>query len=100
MNIVDIGRGNAGRGLAAPWRTAGHELTVVGRRGGDACDADVAGDGARDITEELITDAGYDPVPPDGLDKARAVEDLAWLLAAAVNDGAPVFYRFANPGEL
>ena len=57
MNIVDIGRGNAGRGLAAPWRTAGHELTVVGRRGGDACDADVAGDGARDITEELITDA-------------------------------------------
>jgi len=41
MNIVDIGRGNAGRGLAAPWRKAGHELTAVGRRGGDAGDAGV-----------------------------------------------------------
>jgi len=51
------------------------------------------------ITEELITDAGYDPVPLGGLDKARAVEDLAWLLVAAI-DGAPVFYRFAVPGEL
>jgi predicted dinucleotide-binding enzyme len=52
------------------------------------------------ITEELITDAGYDPVPLGGLDKARAVEDLAWLLVAAMKDGAPVFYRFAVPGEL
>ena len=51
------------------------------------------------ITEELITDAGYDPVPLGGLDKARAVEDLAWLLVAAMKDGAPDFYRFAVPGE-
>jgi 8-hydroxy-5-deazaflavin:NADPH oxidoreductase len=36
-------------------------------------------DGARQITEQLITDAGYDPVPLGGLDKARAVEDLSWL---------------------
>ena len=34
--------------------------------------------GARQITEQLITDAGYNPVPPGGLDKARAVEDLSW----------------------
>jgi 8-hydroxy-5-deazaflavin:NADPH oxidoreductase len=60
----------------------------------------VAEDGARDITEQLITDAGYDPVPLGGLDKARAVEDLTWLLAAAMKDGMPVFYRFAIPGEL
>ena len=59
----------------------------------------VAEDGARDITEQLITDAGYDPVPLGGLDKARAVEDLTWLLVAAMNNGAPVFYRFAVPGE-
>jgi predicted dinucleotide-binding enzyme len=57
MNIVVIGRRNVGRGLAAPWRTAGHEVTAIGRPGGDASDADVAEDGARDITEELITDA-------------------------------------------
>jgi predicted dinucleotide-binding enzyme len=60
----------------------------------------VTGDGARDITEELITDAGYNPVPFGGLDKARAVEDLARVLIAAMKDGAPVFYRFAVPGEL
>jgi hypothetical protein len=58
----------------------------------------VAEDGARDITGQLSTDSGYDPVPLAGLDKARAVEDLAWLLA--VNDGVPVFYRLAVPGEL
>jgi hypothetical protein len=34
-----------------------------------------------------------------GLDKARAVEDLAWVLVAAMNDGVPVLYRFAVPGE-
>ena len=60
----------------------------------------VAGDGGRDVTEELITDAGYDPVPLGGLDKTRAVEDLAWVLIAAMKDGAPVFCRFAVPGEL
>ena len=51
------------------------------------------------ITEELITDAGYDPVPLGGLDTARAVEDLARVLIAAMKDVAPVFYRFAVPGE-
>jgi predicted dinucleotide-binding enzyme len=181
MNIVVIGRGNAGRGLTALWRKAGHEVTALGRRDGDASGAGVvvvavpgpaisavlgqvtglagkiaidaasafpsrneafaslaeevksvtgapvakslnltfavlydqiaaqrvppgslyvAGDGARDITEELIRDAGYEPVPLGGLDRARAVEDLAWLLAAAVKDGVPVLYRFAVPGEL
>jgi 8-hydroxy-5-deazaflavin:NADPH oxidoreductase len=60
----------------------------------------VAEDGARDVTEQLITDAGYDPVPLGGLDKARDVEDLTWLLVAAMNDAVPVFYRLAVPGEL
>jgi len=60
----------------------------------------VTDDGAREITEQLITDAGYDPVPLGGLDKARALEDLLWLLFAATKGGAPVFYRFAVPGNL
>jgi len=34
------------------------------------------------------------------LDKARALEDLTWLLFATAQDGAPIFYRFAPPGEL
>jgi predicted dinucleotide-binding enzyme len=60
----------------------------------------VAEDGARDITGQLVTDAGYDPVPPGGLGKARAVEDLAWLLLAAMKDGVPVLDRFAVAGGL
>jgi len=59
-----------------------------------------ADDGARDITEQLITDVGYDPVPLGGLDKARGLEDLTWLLFAGMKDGASIFYRFAVPGEL
>jgi predicted dinucleotide-binding enzyme len=181
MRIVTIGRGNVGGGLAALWRKAGHEVTVLGRGGGDAGDADVvlvavpgpavsaalgtvtglagkvaidatnaypsrngafaslaeevrsvtggpvaksfnlnyaslygqvaaqrvrpgslyAADGAADATAgRLITDAGYDPVRVGGLDQARALEDLIWLLFAAAQDGAPIFYRFAVPGAL
>lgn len=43
-----------------------------------------------------VTELGRD----GGLDKARAVEDLSWLLVAAMKGGAPVFYRFAVPGQL
>jgi predicted dinucleotide-binding enzyme len=60
-----------------------------------------AADGAAAaIAGQLITDAGYDPVRVGGLDKARALEDLTWLLFAAAQDGAPFFYRFAAPSAL
>ena len=180
MKIVTIGRGNVGGGLAALWRKAGHEVTALGRDGGDASDADVvlvavpgpavsaalgkvtglagkiaidatnaypsrneafpslaeevrsitggpvaksfnvnyaslygrvsaqrarpsslcAADGPADNRDQLITGAGYGPVRVGGLDKARALEDLTWLLFAAAPDGAPFFYRFAAPGAL
>jgi predicted dinucleotide-binding enzyme len=41
MNIVVVGRGNVGGGLARLWTSAGHETTSLGRGGGDASDADV-----------------------------------------------------------
>src|ERR1044071_9402642 len=41
MKIVTIGRGNIGGGLAGLWRDAGHDVTELGRDGGDASDADV-----------------------------------------------------------
>ena len=41
MKVVTIGRGNVGGGLAALWRKAGHEVTELGRGGGDASGADV-----------------------------------------------------------
>lgn len=180
MKIVVIGRGHVGGGLAALWRKAGHEVTALGRDGGDASEADVvvvavpgpaisaalgkvtglagtiavdatnpipsrnnafpslaeevksftggpvakafnlnfaslydeiaaqrvrpstlyvADDDARAAAQQLVTDAGYDPVRVGRLDRARALEDLGWVLFAA-RDGQPVFYRFAAPGEL
>jgi predicted dinucleotide-binding enzyme len=41
MKITTIGRGNIGGGLARLWQQAGHDVTPLGRDGGDASDADV-----------------------------------------------------------
>ncbi len=40
MKITTIGRGNVGGGLARLWRAAGHDVTELGKEGGDASDAD------------------------------------------------------------
>ena len=182
MRITVIGRGNVGGGLARLWERAGHDVTTLGRDGGDASDADVllvavpsgaigdalhkvsgiegkvaidatnafagrneqfpslahevksivrgptakafnlnfaviydevadqrvrpsnlfaAEEEARELTEQLIRDAGYDPVFAGGLDQARALEDHLGLMFA-VNQGGlgAFFYRMARPGEL
>lgn len=41
MNIAVIGKGNVGSGLAKLWRRAGHNVTEIGREGGDASEAEV-----------------------------------------------------------
>jgi 8-hydroxy-5-deazaflavin:NADPH oxidoreductase len=41
MNITTIGRGNIGGGLARLWERAGHNVTTLGRDGGDVAGADV-----------------------------------------------------------
>jgi predicted dinucleotide-binding enzyme len=38
MKIAVLGRGNVGGGLADLWERAGHELTRIGREGGDVSD--------------------------------------------------------------
>lgn len=177
MNIVTIGKGNVGGGLAELWRKAGHDVTEIGRDGGDASNADVilvavpsgsiaealgkvsgiegkividatnafrgrneafeslahevksitggpvaksfnlnyatlygeipkqrvppsnlfaADDDAREVTEQLIRDAGYEPAYVGGLEHARALEDHLALLFAL----GQVFYRYAPPGTL
>jgi predicted dinucleotide-binding enzyme len=52
---------------------------------------------AREVAEQLIRDAGYDPVSVGGLESARALEDFAPGLLAKIGR---VFYRFAPPGDL
>jgi predicted dinucleotide-binding enzyme len=178
VNITTIGRGTIGGGLARFWEQAGHKVTLLGREGGDASDADVvlvavpsgsisdalgkvtglegkiavdatnayngrderyeslahevkartkgpvakafnanagalfdrvgdqrarpgclfaADDEARDITQQLIRDAGYEPENLGGLESARALEDFVPNVYTKL---APAFYRFAAPGEL
>jgi predicted dinucleotide-binding enzyme len=178
MNITTIGKGNIGGGLARLWQEAGHEVTTLGREGGDASGADVvlvavpsgsisealgnvsglegkiaidaanafggrneeyesfahevkartngpvakafnanfaalydqigaqrvrpsclyaADDEAREVTERLIRDAGYEPVSVGGLENARALEDFVPGLLGKIGR---VFYRFAPPGDL
>ena len=52
-----------------------------------------ADDEARDVTEQLIRDAGLDPVNAGGLDNARALEDFIGPFATL----GPGFYRFWKP---
>jgi predicted dinucleotide-binding enzyme len=56
-----------------------------------------ADEGAREVTEQLIRDAGYDPVGLGGLENARALEDF---VPGVLANAGQVFYRFAPPGEL
>jgi 8-hydroxy-5-deazaflavin:NADPH oxidoreductase len=182
MKITTIGRGNVGGGLAKLWQEAGHDVTELGREGGDASGSDAvllavptaaigdalssvqgldgvpvldstnvfgaprpegfdslaeyvksitggpvakafnanfanlygrigeanatpgqvftADDAAREVTEQLIRDAGYEPVYAGGLDRSRALEDFLGILFALSQTGGPVFYRFAPPEKL
>jgi predicted dinucleotide-binding enzyme len=60
-----------------------------------------AEDEAREVTERLIRDAGYEPVNAGGLDKARLLEEHLELLFAINQAGlGPFFVRYAAPGEL
>ena len=52
-----------------------------------------ADDDAREVTEQLIRDAGYEPVPAGDLEKARALEDFLGPFGAF----GPGFYRFWKP---
>jgi len=60
-----------------------------------------AEDGAADVTEQLIRDAGYEPVSVGGLGSARMLEDHLGLMMAISEGGlGRFFYRDAKPGEL
>jgi 8-hydroxy-5-deazaflavin:NADPH oxidoreductase len=60
-----------------------------------------ADEDAREATEQLIRDAGYDPIFVGGLEQARMLEDSIELFAAIRRAGlGPYFRRFAAPGEL
>jgi predicted dinucleotide-binding enzyme len=56
---------------------------------------------AREVTEELIRAAGYEPANAGDLDNARKLEDgLGFIFGVSQAGGGQVFYRFWKPGEL
>ncbi len=60
-----------------------------------------ADDEAREVTEQLIRDAGYEPVYAGGLDNARMLEEhLALMFAISQAGLGPHFYRIGAPGDL
>jgi predicted dinucleotide-binding enzyme len=56
-----------------------------------------AEDDARELTEQLIRDAGYEPVSVGGIENARALEDF---VPGVLGKVGRAFYRFAPPEEL
>jgi len=180
MKITTVGKGNIGGGLGELWANAGHEVTAIGRDGGDVSDADAVliavpgsavdealvgirglqsktvidatnligvdppegfasnaefiksqtggptaksfninfaslfdrlgstnerpgnlwcGDEeARGVVEQLIYDAGYDPIYAGGLENAGPQEQFVKLAFAITRGGlGPFFYRMASP---
>jgi predicted dinucleotide-binding enzyme len=73
----------------------------IGEAGSTPSQVFTADDEAREVTEQLIRDAGYEPVYAGGLEKSRALEDfLGVIFGVSQARGGPFFYRFAGPGEL
>ena len=182
MKIAVVGKGNVGGGLADRWERAGHEVTRIGKEGGDVSDAeavllavpggavadalesvqgidgktvvdatnlvgaeppsgfasnaefvksktngptaksfnlnfaraydqiDSAGsrpsniwsgdEEARDVVEQLIRDAGYEPVAAGGLENAAAQEKAIALFFGISQATGMFLYRMAPPDEL
>ena len=55
---------------------------------------------ARGVVEQLIRDAGYDPVYAGGMDKTAVQEQGIALIFAVSQASGPYFYRMAAPDEL
>lgn len=80
MKIAVVGKGNVGGGLADRWEAAGHEVTRLGKDGGDVSDADavlVAVPGGA-VVDALDTVSGWD---------GKTVIDATNLVGAAPPDG-------------
>ncbi len=56
-----------------------------------------ADDEARTLTEQLIRDAGFDPVYGGTLENGRPLEDFLAVAGANLRDSGHSFYRFWRP---
>ena len=77
MRIAVVGRGNVGGGLADLWERAGHQVTRIGRDGGDVSDA------------EAVLLAVPGGVIAEALDKLRGIEGKTVIDATNLFGVAP-----------
>ena len=77
MKITTIGRGNMGATLGRLWASAGHEVTQLGRDGGDTGDADV------------VLMAAPSEAVPDALTRVTGLEGKVVLDATNRMSAAP-----------
>ena len=117
MKVAVLGRGNVGGGLADLWERAGHEVTRIGREGGDVSEAEVvlvavpggafteALDNVRGIEGKTVIDATnllLGVSPPQGLSsnaefvKSRTRGPPAKLV---LNDLAALYDRIREAGS-
>ena len=116
MKVVAIGRGSLGGALAALWREAGHDVTELGREGGDASgtDAVLLAVPSESVADAIARVSGLDGIPvmdatnpvrvarPDGFDSiALYVKSLTGgPVAKAFNTNyARIFDRLAETTE-
>ena len=82
MRIAVIGRGNVGGGLADLWERAGHQVTRIGRVGGDVSDAEavllaVPGAAVADALEKLDGIGGRTVIDATNIDGIQPPEGFA-----------------------
>jgi predicted dinucleotide-binding enzyme len=82
VKIAVVGRGNVGGGLADRWERAGHEVTRIGREGGDVRDADavllaVPGGAVADALDKLQGLEGKTVIDATNLIGAQPPEGFA-----------------------
>ena len=80
MNIAVVGKGNVGGGLADRWERAGHEVTRIGKEGGDvsAAEAVLLAVPGGAVAEAFDTVSGWD---------GKTVIDATNLVGASPPDG-------------
>jgi 8-hydroxy-5-deazaflavin:NADPH oxidoreductase len=82
MRITVVGRGNLGGGLADLWERAGHQVTRLGRDGGDVSDAEavlvaVPGDAIADAFDRLQGFEGKTMIDATNLDNVTPPRGFA-----------------------
>jgi predicted dinucleotide-binding enzyme len=81
MKIAVVGKGNVGGGLADLWEKAGHEVTRIGRDGGDVSDADAVllAVPGRSVADAFDTVSGWE---------GKTVVDATNLIGAQPPEGS------------